>query len=332
MSPKEPPRVIAILGPTASGKTALAIHLAKILKTQIVSCDSRGIYKGLPSLTAVPEGRWVKKARTNEIYETNEGIPYHLVDFLDPRERWSAHLFGKAARPLLKTILSRSPWAIVAGGSGFYWRALSQGFSPAPDPDPQLRLRLENRLRQEGLESLGIELQRRDPAAYERLDAKNPRRVLRALELCLQLGQPLSLYRKAHPACPALPWKFKAFYLNRPAAQIKERISKRIQDSWDKMLGEVRRMETLYGEKTPHLAAFEALLAEPIWKLQKGRSTPEEAMADCVRADYQYSKRQRSWFRQEKDLIPIAPEPNFLQQASEFILHETGAPAPPVPC
>lgn len=317
------PILIAILGPTASGKTALAIHLAQLLKTEIVSIDSRGIYQGLPALTAVPNGQWRQPAGGKNIYVTEEGIPYHLVDFLHPSERWSAHRFREAAIERLDDIFSRREFAIVAGGSGFYWRALSQGLTPSPEPDPEIRQRLEDKLQREGLAPLAQELRDLDPATCLALDLQNPRRVVRALELCIQLGEPLSQYRRRRPAEAGLPWAFKAFYLDWPSAGLKERIGERAQRYLPVFLEEIRRLESQYGPQTPHLAAFEALLADPIWELSKGSISASEALAQCVKTDYHYAKRQRTWFRREPDLIKIpCAGPDYLQNAAGVILNQ----------
>lgn len=306
-----PPQIIAILGPTASGKTALAIHLAQIIKTEIVSCDSRGIYKGLKRLTAVPPGRW-RKRLTPHAYVTQEGVPYHLADFLDPSRQWDAAKFAASAKEKITKILSHKDRAIIAGGSGFYWRALAHGLGETPPVDQKLRNRLTRELAAKGLASLAAQLRRLDPATYRLIDRQNPRRVQRSLELCLQLKQPLSEFRKNQQTNP-LPWRWKAFYLNWPAAVIKARITQRTKTNFSQMAEEVRRAQKKWGKKFLDMPGSQSLLARPVADYLNRKITKEAALRQCIALDYGYSKRQRTWFRKEKNLIPI----NFSERAAQ---------------
>lgn len=254
------------------------------MNAEIISCDSRGAYKGVKALTAVP-------------FSTS-GIPYHLADFLSPKKRWDASSYAKTARKLIAQILKRKPFVIVAGGSGFYYRALMHGLSPLPAPDPKLRKKLESKLSREGLPSLARELKTRDPQTYQRIDIFNPRRVIRALELTYLLKGPIGAHLdKTDP----LPYPFLGFHLQWPKDILKQRIALRARKYFNRMKIEVKSLSR-YGVKAP---IWEALLAAPIQRHLKGETSREEALRECAKADMEYAKRQMTWFKKEAGLITI---------------------------
>jgi len=321
--------VIAIVGPTGSGKTALAIHLAKKLDAEIISCDSRGIYKNLPALTAVPPGHWTpqkisnRKSQIVNLYVTKEGIPYHFVDFLSPTKRFDAYTYSQRAKKLIADILKRKKICIVAGGSGFYFRALTNGFHPLPGANEKIRKNIESLLQKRGLPYLAQQLQAKDPTTYKNIDTKNPRRVARALEICLILGKPLSRYLQETPRSRPLTAPVKAFYLQWPKEKLRKRINRRVQEGFSAMVEEVWKLNKKFGLSTVRLPAFESLLAEPILCHLKGEISQNQAMEDCARRDSNYAKKQRTWFKKEKNLITIQCSNNrFIERATSAILKE----------
>ncbi|MBI2069428.1 MAG: tRNA (adenosine(37)-N6)-dimethylallyltransferase MiaA [Elusimicrobia bacterium] len=297
------PFVVAILGPTASGKTALAVRLAKRLGAEVVSCDSRNFYKGLHALTSTPAGRWTDDGKT---FTVDDAVPYHLVDFLDHRQRWDAQQYATAAREVLDDIFSRSRCAIVAGGSGFYWRALNQGLDEAPPVDDSLRRELNQRLNNEGLPALSEELKRLDPKTHQSIDRQNPRRVLRALELCRQLGRPLSEIRSGPKTEKNHFWPHAAFYLDWPRSALKQRIERRIRRFLGSMTEELNGLKNKHGESIRQWPVFESLSAEPVWDMIHGRISREETVARSIKLEFAYARRQETWFKKEKNLVKIS--------------------------
>lgn len=309
-------RLLSIVGPTASGKTDLALRLAKRLEAEIISCDSRGIYKGLPHLTAAPKGQW-----TGGVYTTNKGIPYHFVDFLEPTKRYNAYTYAQAARALIAKTLERKRFTIVTGGSGFYYRSLIHGLNALPGANQKIRKHLESDVKMRGLSFLVQKLKLLDPNICKRLDTKNPRRVIRALELCLMLKTPLSRYLQTQSASNGFPYPYKSFLVVWPKEILAARITKRVSQGFDARVKELLKLKTKYGSQTPRLPAFEALMAKPIWKFINGQISKKEAELLCARNDLNYAKRQRTWFKKEKNLIPIkADSRHFLKKATSAIL------------
>ncbi|MEK6543256.1 MAG: tRNA (adenosine(37)-N6)-dimethylallyltransferase MiaA [Elusimicrobiota bacterium] len=299
---KSLPTIIAIVGPTAAGKTAIAIALAKHLKTEVVSCDSRSFYKGLKTITATPAGHWQTRGK-KKVYVTDEGVVYHLVDFLDPRKRWDARTFTGRARRLLREITVKTGSAIVAGGSGFYYRALFHGLTTLPGADPSYRRRLEAQIASKGLPYLSERLKKTDPATWTTLDHCNPRRVVRALELCHSLGMPLSRFLAAKK--PPQPLKHAAFYVDWSKKALDKRIASRIKDGFPAMTDEARRFMQTHGDRAATLPASEALLLRPLIDHCNNAIDATTAIAACYKRDSGYAKRQRTWFKKEPSLVTI---------------------------
>jgi tRNA dimethylallyltransferase len=280
--------ILAIVGPTATGKSALALDLAEEIGGEIVSADSLQVYRGLDLGTAKPGA--ADRAR----------VPHHLVDILEPDEVYSAGEFARRARAAIDEIAARGRVPIVVGGSGLYLRALLRGLSPLPPGDPEVRAALRSRLENEGLAALREELARIDPKTAARLTAGDTQRVLRALEVECVTGRPLSAWLDEQPfgiqAIAAVQ-----IGLTLPRSILYDRIAGRVvwmmEAGW---LGEVAGL--LQRGLSPRLPAFQAIGYRQLVRHLEGDGSLEQAIAEIVRETRRFAKRQETWFRKEPDV------------------------------
>ena len=291
---------MAVVGPTASGKTAFAVSVAERLLGELVSADSRQVYRECRIGTNKPGAAELR------------GIRCHLLDAVDPGSSFTVADYCVLARAAIEDIAGRGMPAVLQGGTGLYVRALLQGwdFANSP-PDVQLRERLEERLEREGLGTLMAELARVDPEAAKRTQG-NPRRLVRALEIHTVSGQPPSRVRGAKPP----PWRTLILGLKVPLAELDSRIALRVdamlEAGW---LDEVAALRARnpdadlrrLGHGYPELAA-----------VLEGRLTLDEARSRTVRQVRQYARRQLTWFRAEKAVHWIEPR----LEAAEPLLRE----------
>lgn len=285
----EPPPVIVILGPTATGKSALGLHLAGEVDGEIVNADSLQAYRGLDVGTAKPT------------LEERARVPHHLVDVLEPTERYSAGEFARRARAAIAEIRARDRRPIVVGGSGLYLRALLEGISPVPPGDPAVRRRLRERVEEEGLAALHAELRARDPETAERLPPGDTQRILRALEVVEVSGTPLSEWIGRRPYGETRLPAFR-IGLTLPRAVLYDAIARRVarmlQHGW---VGEVARL--LAEGLDPAAPAFQAIGYREIARHLAGEWSLDRAAEETVRATRRYAKRQLTWFRKERDIM-----------------------------
>lgn len=282
------PGVLVIVGATAVGKSDLASGIARICGGEIVSGDALQVYRGLDIGTAKPS----TAERTR--------IPHHLIDVLDPAERFSAGRFATMARAAIDGIAARGRPAILAGGSGLYLRALLEGIAPLPPPDAAVRARLETRFVEEGLAALRAELADVDPVTASRLGTKDRQRILRALEVALTTGRPLSSWLAETPfgrrTLPA-----RRIGLTLPRAVLYDRIEARVRRMVDAgWLDEVRKL--LASGVNPGAPAFQAIGYAQWVRHLAGELGFEEAFRRIVGATRRYAKRQETWFRHEADV------------------------------
>lgn len=282
------PAVLAIVGPTAVGKSALAMTVAEHAGAEIVSGDALQVYRGFDIGTAKPSA--AERSR----------VAHHLIDVLDPTERFSAGRFATMARDALAEIARRGRPALVVGGSGLYLRALLAGIAPLPPADPALRVSLDRRLEAEGLPALRRELERRDPVTAARLGAADRQRILRALEVVLATGRPLSSWLADRPF-GLEPLPARRVGLTLPRALLYDRIEARVRRMIDAgWLDEVRR---LLSEGVPREApAFQAIGYAQWVRHLAGELDEEDAFRRIVVATRRYAKRQETWFRRESDV------------------------------
>ena len=280
--------VLAIVGPTATGKSALGVAVAGSLGGEIVSADALQVYRGFDVGTAKPGPE--ERAR----------VPHHLIDVLEPHERYSAGEFARRAREAIAEIQGRGRVPVVVGGSGLYLRALCDGISPVPAGDPQVRRELRERLAAEGLAPLREELRRLDPATVERLGAGDTQRVLRALEVALVSGRPLSAWTAEQPfGAQGIAVIRVGLTLPRSILydQIAVRVARMLEAGW---LEEVAAL--LRRGFSPALPAFQAIGYRQLVRHLEGVESLETAIADIVRETRRFAKRQETWFRKEPEV------------------------------
>lgn len=276
------PRLYAIVGPTASGKTALALEVAARVPVEIVSCDSQAVYRGLDLGTAKPTPA------------ERAAVPHHLVDVADPAGEFSAATFVQLADEAIAAIAARGRIPLVVGGTGLYLRSLLRGIFEAPPKDEALRRSLEARAAEEGTEALHRELAVVDPAAAARIPPADLVRIIRALEVHRLTGRSISEHHAAH-AGGAPRYRAVVFGVTPPRDELARRVSSRARRMFDEGLADeaaalardpaVRaRLERIMGYR-------EALL------LAEGELTREDAIERTRLEQRRFAKRQLTWFR-----------------------------------
>ena len=301
------PRVLAIGGPTACGKTVLSVALAKKFDGEIINADSMQIYKNLDVGTAKPTA------------EERQGIPHHLLDFLEPEKPYSVADFTAAADPLIHDITRRGRLPIVVGGTGLYITSLLNGMTFAPEKiDPAIRARLQNRAEAEGGAVLYAELQSVDPDYAAQVHPNNLPRVIRALELYEATGRKMSAERvSAKPAKP--PYKSLCLCLTcRDRAVLYDRIGRRI----DLMVenGVLDEAKQVYDCRESYKTAAQAIGYKEFFPYFAG----EQSLADCTeklkQATRNYAKRQLTWFRRQNDAVWLyIDEEDVLDRAQTLV-------------
>jgi len=283
-----PPLLLSIVGPTATGKTSLALRLAEHLDSEIVNADALQVYRGLDIGTAKPSR------------EERSRVPHHLVDILEPTERFSAGDFARLARTAISEIHDRGRAALVVGGSGFYLKALFEGLSPLPRAQPEVRAQLKRRAEEEGPEILHAELAELDPETAARLPRGDTQRIVRALEVAVASGRPLSAWIADNPA-PSRPLSALHVGLTLPRAILYDRISVRVDRMVERgWLEEVRGLLAM--GIPPEAPAFQAIGYRQMVRCIRGELPLDEAIDETVRATRRFAKRQMTWFRKESQV------------------------------
>jgi tRNA dimethylallyltransferase len=275
--------LIAVGGPTASGKTAVSIELAKVLGTEIISADSRQFFKEMSIGTARPS--------TEEM----AGIVHHFVGHLSITECMSAGAFAEAALPISTGLIQKTGSAICVGGSGLYMDALCYGLNIAAPADDRLRQELSARLNTDGIEALVQELEELDPACIPDLDTKNPHRVMRALEICLVTGKPFSEQKKERTVRPE--FKLRKVAINWNREQLYDRINQRVDGMMDDgLLDEVNALLPYRDLPALNTVGYKELFAH-----LDGACGLEEAVEKIKQHTRNYAKRQITWMRRHSD-------------------------------
>jgi len=281
--------LICIAGPTASGKTALSIALAKALGGEIVSCDSMQVYKRMDIGTAKPT------------IEEMAGIPHHMLSVAEPWEDFSVGKYCAMATPIVDDILARGKTAIVVGGTGLYMDALIRGNSFAPVPSTGCRKKLEKLAAEEGIEAVIAQLRAVDPESADRLHPSDQKRIIRAMEVYLETGQTISEHNRKTQEIPPRydPVWFALEDANR--ATLYERIDRRVDVMLQMgLLDEIRR---LLSEGVPEkCTAMQAIGYKEFVDALQGRSSLKTATALVQQASRNYAKRQLTWFRRNPNM------------------------------
>ncbi len=309
------PLAIALMGPTASGKTAAAIELAQAHGGEIVSVDSALVYRGLDIGAAKPD------------VAERAGIAHHLLDLRDPWQAYSAAEFASDAAAAVRGIVARGKLPILAGGTGLYFRALLQGLSPMPEADATIRAQISAEADTDGWPALHAQLARIDPVAAKRIHATDPQRIQRALEVHRLTGKPIS-YWQAQPGIARLPARVLKLVL---APAERAVLHRRIEKRFDLMLAqgfldEVRRLRALPRmtevENPLDLPAIRAVGYRQAWQFLDGQGSAAEFRDKGIFATRQLAKRQLTWLRGELDarwFDPAGDMPRLREAVSLFL-------------
>jgi tRNA dimethylallyltransferase len=282
------PRLLAIVGPTATGKSALGLALAERIGGEIVSCDSTAVYRGFDIGTdKVPHAE-------------QRGIPHHMVDVVDPTEEYSAARYARDAAAVIRDISSRGNLPILVGGTGFYYRALTRGLFEGPGRDEPLRRRLERVAARRGAEALHRWLATVDPPSAGRIQPNDVKRVVRALEVWILTGRPLTDHF-AETASPLPEYDIIAVALQITAEETAARVARRVDAQFEQgLLDEIRG---LLASGVPDTALpFSGLVYRQALEHLHGVRDEPATRELIVRENRKYSRRQLIWFRKEPNL------------------------------
>jgi tRNA dimethylallyltransferase len=276
--------MVAIVGPTASGKSALAVSLAKVFDGEVVSCDALQVYRGLDIGTGkIP-------------VEERGGVPHHLLDVAEPDEEFTAADYMRTAAPIVREIDSRGKVPLVVGGTGLYLRALMLGLFEGPGRRPELRARISGTAERRGAGFVHRMLTRLDPDSAARIHPNDRVRTIRALEVIFSSRTTMSEMMSRRKS-PLEGYRFLLYGLEPSRDQLVRRIERRV----NKMLREgfVDEVRSLVGKYGPEVPAFKAIGYKELARHIAGELSLSEAEQQTVRATVRYAKRQMTWFRRE---------------------------------
>jgi len=276
------PFLITVVGPTAIGKTQLAIAIAQYFGTEILSADSRQFYKEMSIGTAVPD--------TDEL----RAVPHHFIQSKSIFDSYSVGDFEQDALSCLDAIFSKTDIAVIVGGSGLYVDAVTKGLDKFPEVAPEIRHRLNAQLKDEGIESLQKRLKLLDPDYYTKVDLDNPHRLVRALEVCMASGKPYSSFLKGQNK--TRPFSTVSIGLTADRKVIYDRINRRVDDMMKNgLLEEARELYPYKGENALQTVGYKELFHyfDGTWDL-------DFAVAEIKKNTRRFAKRQLTWFRKDE--------------------------------
>ncbi len=290
----ELPALWAVMGPTASGKSALAMALCEQVGGELIAVDSAQVFRGLDVGTAKPTQ--AEQAR----------LPHHLIDLISPSTQWSAADFCRAADAAIEEVRGRGRVPILCGGTGLWMRALVRGIFEAPDIDPDLRQQIRDDLVERGPEALHAELAQVDPEAAARIETRDPQRIGRALEVYRQTGTPISVLQAKH-RFQDRRYNLVGVALQWPRQELRARIALRTEHIFE--AGIVAETETcLAAGVAPDSPGLSIIGYRDTVRLVQGKIDRAEAIRATTVATRRYAKRQRNWFNSEPDVEWIAPD------------------------
>lgn len=298
-------KIICIAGPTASGKTALAVALAKAIDGEVISCDSMQIYKGMDIGTAKPT--------TEEM----QGIPHYMLDVAEPGEEFSVSRYCEMADPIIGDILARDKTVIIAGGTGLYMDALIRGNNFAPCPSTGMREKLEVQADTEGMEAMLALLASIDPDSAARLHLKDRKRIIRALEVYYETGETITAHNLK---TQQIPPKYEAVWFgleDENRQDLYDRIDARVEKMLsDGLLEEIKGLLTSgISEKS---TAMQAIGYKEFVAYLNGQATLEDSVSMVQQASRHYAKRQLTWFRRNQNICWLRRKSG---ENTEQILH-----------
>lgn len=302
-----PPR-LCIMGPTAAGKTRLAVELVRRFPFDIISVDSAIVYRGMDIGTAKPAPDVLCVA------------PHRLIDFLDPAERYSAALFRKDCLREMEQIDQSGRLPLLTGGTLLYFRALQRGLAALPDADSAVRARLVAEAREYGLEALHARLAEIDPESARRIHPNDPQRIQRALEVFELSGRPLSAHFADEVKDGAPQRLLKLAVVPSDRNVLRQRIEARFGQMLEQ--GFVAEVERLYrrGDLGPHLPSIRAVGYRQVWQYLAGELDYAQMRERAIIATRQYAKRQLTWLRGEEDVIWLdADAPRLLDRTLQSL-------------
>jgi tRNA dimethylallyltransferase len=300
--------LIVIVGPTAVGKTALSVELASRFDTEVISADSRQIYKELNIAVAKPSIDEMKMVR------------HHFISRVSVTDNYDAAKFGEEALAVIHEIHASHTYAILCGGSGLYVKALLEGFDPMPPIPDEVRSRIIESYDKNGIEWLQAEVEAGDPDYFEVVDRRNPQRLMRALEVIQSTGFRLSTLRTQHKR--KLPFEVIKVGLHMDRNELYSRIDQRV----DEMIvnGLFDEAERLFPMRS--LNALQTVGYQEIFGFLEGKYDREEAIRLLKRNTRRYAKRQMTWFRKDKEIKWFLP--TELERIISYVQNETGHTAP----
>lgn len=286
---EEKPKAIVICGPTASGKTALSIELAKKIDGEIISCDSMQIYKDMDIGTAKPTK------------EEMQGIKHYLIDFVSPDKRYSVADFKQDAKNAMKEIIAKGKTPIIVGGTGLYVDSLIYEIDyPNIEFDEKYRKQLEERAEKEGLEKLYEEAKKIDPQAIEKISVNDQKRILRILEIYHATGKNKTEQEKESRKNP-VEYDYHVYAINWDREKLYERINKRVEIMIEQ--GLIEEVQKIYQKYETFPTAMQGLGYKEVVEYLENKCTKEEMIEKIKMETRRYAKRQLTWFRKNKQTI-----------------------------
>ena len=276
--------LIVLLGPTGVGKTNTAIDIAQSFKCEIISADSRQFFREMKIGTAVPDEHQL------------EIVKHHFIRFLSIKDYYSSSLFERDVLNLLPELFSKNRLALMTGGSGMYIDAVCNGIDDIPDVDPSVRERFINKYMEEGIEGLRVALKLLDPEHYSRVDLKNYKRIIRALEICETAGRPYSSFLKKQKR--ERDFGIIKIGLERHRVDLYQRINSRVDNMID--MGLEAEAGQLY--KYRNLNALKSVGYREFFEVIEGKISREKAIELIKRNSRRYAKRQMTWWSKDKDI------------------------------